>query len=138
MSPKLKLLIIDDEEELAVALSQLLQLEGYDVDYTTSPLKALDMIRHQKYHIIFSDIVMPEMDGLELLVQIKNYDPLAQIVMMTGYSTMEKTMRSMEAGASDYLLKPFPDLTEVLETVKIAETKLNRWWKSMRGNMSVR
>ena len=134
MYPKLKLLIIDDEEELAVALSQLLQLEGYDTDYTTSPLKALEMIRCKKFHIIFSDIV-PEMDGLELLVKIKGYDPLAQIIMMTGYSTMEKTMRSMEAGANDYLLKPFSDLAEVIEALKLSETKLHRWWKSMRGNV---
>lgn len=138
MHPKLKLLIIDDEEELAISLSQLLQLEGYNTEYTTSPLEALEMIRNQKYHIIFSDIVMPEMDGLDLLIKIKSYDPLAQIIMMTGYSTMEKTMRALEAGANDYLLKPFPDLSDVIEAVKLAEVKLNRWWKSMRSNMKSR
>jgi len=135
MQPHIKLLIIDDEEELAVSLAEFLRMEGYDSEYVTSPLAALDKVRNQKYHIIFSDIIMPEMDGIELLKRIREYDPLAQVIIMTGYSTMEKTMLCMEAGASDYLLKPFSDLQSILEAVKLSEIKLTRWWNSMRGNI---
>jgi YesN/AraC family two-component response regulator len=92
------------------------------------------MIKETKYHIILSDIVMPEMNGLELLTHIKEYDPLAQVIMMTGYSTMETTMLSLEKGASDYILKPFKDSQDVIKIVKMSEEKLNRWWESMRGN----
>ena len=134
MYPELRILIIDDEEEILIALAQLLRLEGYNVQTVSSPITALEMIRETKYHIILSDIVMPEMNGLELLTQIKAYDPLAQVIMMTGYSTMEITMLSLEKGASDYILKPFKDFKDVSKIVKMSEEKLKRWWESMRGN----
>jgi len=134
MYPELRILIVDDEEEILIALAQLLKLEGYEVQTTTSPVAALQMIKETKYHIILSDIVMPEMNGLELLTHIREYDPLAQVIMMTGYSTMEITMRSLEIGASDYILKPFKDFKDVTKIVKISEEKLKRWWESMRGN----
>jgi len=132
--PELQILIIDDEEEILIALAQLLRLDGYKVQTANSPIVALEMIKGSKYHIILSDIVMPEMNGLELLTRIKEFDPLAQVIMMTGYSTMEITMRSLEKGASDYILKPFKDFKDVSKIVKINEEKLNRWWESMRGN----
>lgn len=138
MHPAIKILIVDDETELALSLSEYLRLEGYDTEYTTNPAQALEMIRLKKYHVIFSDIVMPQIDGVDLLRRIKSYDPLAQVIMMTGYSTMEKTMLCMEAGASDYLLKPFQSLSEVVEAVKLSEVKLNRWWKSMRDTIKVK
>jgi DNA-binding NtrC family response regulator len=134
MYPELRILIIDDEEEILIALAQLLRLDGYNVQTVTSPIAALKMIKETKYHIILSDIVMPEMNGLELLTHIKEYDPLAQVIMMTGYSTMETTMLSLEKGASDYILKPFKDSQDVIKIVKMSEEKLNRWWESMRGN----
>lgn len=134
MYPELRVLIVDDEEEILIALAQLLRLDGYNVHTASSPITALEMIKGTKYHIILSDIVMPEMNGLELLTQIKEYDPLAQVIMMTGYSTMEITMLSLERGASDYILKPFKDFKDVSKIVKLSEEKLKRWWESMRGN----
>ncbi|SDG69144.1 response regulator [Desulfosporosinus hippei] len=134
MYPELRVLIVDDEEEILIALAQLLRLDGYNVHTASSPITALEMIKGTKYHIILSDIVMPEMNGLELLTQIKEYDPLAQVIMMTGYSTMEITMLSLEKGASDYILKPFKEFKDVSKIVKLNEEKLKRWWESMRGN----
>lgn len=134
MYPELRILIVDDEEEILISLAQLLSLDGYIVHTASSPITALEMIKGTKYHIILSDIVMPEMNGLELLTQIKEYDPLAQVIMMTGYSTMEITMLSLERGASDYILKPFKDFKDVSRIVKLSEEKLKRWWESMRGN----
>ncbi|MZP30301.1 response regulator [Heliobacterium undosum] len=136
MYPETKVLLIDDEEELCISLQRILQLEGYVTEYTTSPIKALDMVKARKYHIILADIVMPEMDGIELLSAVKAYDPLAQVIMMTGYSTMDKTVRCLEKGANDYLLKPFSDLDKVIEAVRLSEAKLRRWWESMRGNFA--
>ncbi|MBM7865843.1 response regulator [Heliobacterium gestii] len=136
MYPETKVLLIDDEEELCISLQRILQLEGFAAAYTTSPLKAMEMVKARKYHIILADIVMPEMDGIELLAAIKAYDPLAQVIMMTGYSTMDKTVRCLEKGANDYLLKPFSDLDKVIEAVRLSEAKLRRWWESMRGNFA--
>ena len=132
--PKQRLLIVDDEVELAEALERVLKLEGYDVYVVTCPLKALELITQMKIHIVLTDIVMPAMDGIELLAAIRKFDPLTQVIMMTGYSTMDKTVQCLEHGANDYLIKPFSSFDEVLEAVKVAEAKLNRWQKSMRRN----
>jgi DNA-binding NtrC family response regulator len=132
--PKRRLLIVDDEEELGKALERVLALEGYDTVSVTCPLKALEIIKEKKIHIVLTDIVMPGMDGIELLAAIRNFDPLVQVIMMTGYSTMDKTVKCLEHGAIDYLLKPFSSFDEVIEAVKLAEAKLNRWQISMRRN----
>ena len=104
MYPKFRVLIVDDMEDLADVLEEFLRMEWYEVYSTTSPVEALEMIKKQKYHIVLSDIVMPEMDGIEFLTKVKQYDALTQVIMMTGYSTMDKTMRCLEAGANDYIL----------------------------------
>ena len=136
MYPKFKVLIVDDEPDVAVALEEFLRIEGYEVYSTTSPIEALEMIKEQKYHIVLSDIMMPKMDGIELLTQVKRYDALTQVIMMTGYSTMDKTMRCLEAGANDYVLKPFKNLSQLAEIIKLSEDKLKRWWDNMRGNFA--
>lgn len=136
MYPKFKVLIVDDEPDVAVALEEFLGMEGYDVYSTTSPIEALEMIKKQKYHIVLSDIMMPKMDGIEFLTQVKQYDALTQVIMMTGYSTMDKTMRCLEAGANDYIFKPFKNLSHLAEIIKLSEDKLKRWWDNMRGNFA--
>ena len=136
MYPKFRVLIVDDEQDVAVVLEEFLRMEGYEVSSTSSPLEALEMIKKQKYHIVLSDIVMPKMDGIEFLTQVKQYDALTQVIMMTGYSTMDKTMRCMEAGANDYILKPFKNLSQLAEIIKLSEDKLKRLWDNMRGNFA--
>ena len=136
MYPKFKVLIVDDEQDVAVVLEEFLRMEGYEVSSTTSPIEALAMIKKQKYHIVLSDIMMPNMDGIEFLQQVKQYDALTQVIMMTGYSTMDKTMRCLEAGANDYILKPFKNLGELVAIIKLSEDKLKRWWDNMRGNFA--
>ena len=136
MYPKFRVLIVDDEQDAAVVLEEFLRMVGYEVYSATSPLEALEMIKKQKYHIILTDIVMPKMDGIEFLKQVKQYDALTQVIMMTGYSTMDKTMRCLEAGANDYILKPFKNLSQVAEIIKLSEDKLKRWWDNMRGNFA--
>lgn len=131
---KHRLLIVDDEEELTKALERVLAMEGYDVTSIHCPLKALKMIEQKKMHIILSDIVMPKMDGIELLDAIRKFDPLTQVIMMTGYTTMDKTVQCLEHGAIDYLIKPFSSFDEVIEAVRLAEANLNRWQISMRRN----
>jgi len=135
MYPEMRVLIVDDEQDVAMVLEEFLRMEGYEVYSTTSPLIALEMIKKQKYHIILSDILMPNMSGIEFLIQVKKYDALTQVIIMTGHSTMNNTMQCLEAGANDYILKPFKDLSQVLELIKISEDKLKRWWDNMRSNL---
>jgi len=136
MYPNIKILIVDDEQAVILVLEEFLQAEGYEVYSTTSSIDALEMIKEQKYHIVLSDIEMPKMDGIEFLIQIKKYDALMQVIMMTDDSTMDKTMRCLEGGANDYVLKPFNNLAQLAELIKLSEGKLHRWWDAMRENLA--
>lgn len=131
-----KILIIDDEEEILLTLKKNLMLEGYNVETCNDSLRALEMIKNYKFHIVISDIVMPNMDGVQLLKEAKAYDALTQVIMMTGYSTMEKTMQSLEFGANDYILKPFKSIDSIIEIIEYSIQKLERWRESIRDIVS--
>lgn len=127
MKQKYKILIVDDEEDIVGTLRKHLKLEGYTVDIAQSAAEAFKKVQNDKYHIVLTDIVMPEMDGIELLREIKSYDALTQVIMMTGYSTMDKTLSSLEFGANDYILKPFKSVEYLMEIIDYSIKKLERW-----------
>lgn len=131
MDHKYKVLIVDDEEEIVHSLKDHLELEGYSVDTALSAEEAFIMIKKDKYHIVLTDIVLPEMDGIELLRKIKEYDALTQVIMMTGYSTMDKTLSSLEFGANDYILKPFKSVEDVIKIIECSIQKMERWRESI-------
>jgi len=128
-------LVVDDEEGIRKSLSAYLKLEGYTVDTAPNGRAALDKMREAKFNIILMDINMPEMDGIEALKKVKAMDFSTQVIMMTAYSTFEKTLKSLEFGATDYILKPFDNLTEILRLVKLAEEKLERWRRNMNESI---
>lgn len=132
MYPDVKILVVDDEASVLSMMKQVLELQGYEVRTVSSPLVALEMLRKEKYHIVVTDISMPEMDGLDLLQAIRAFDPLIQVVVMTGQSTMQKAIKALEHGATEYLLKPFSDVEKLLQAIKLCEEKLHRWWDRLR------
>jgi YesN/AraC family two-component response regulator len=131
MKQKYKILIVDDEEGIICTLKNHLKLEGYSVDTAQSAVEAFGKVKRDKYHIILTDIMMPEMDGIELLREIKSYDALTQVIMMTGYSTMDKTLSALEFGANDYILKPFKSVEHVIQIIDYSVQKLERWRESI-------
>lgn len=133
MKEEYKILIIDDEEEILLALKKNLILEGYNVETCNDSVQALEMIKNNKFHIVITDIVMPNMNGIDLLKAAKSYDALTQVIMMTGYSTMEMTIQSLEFGANDYILKPFKSIEYIIEIIDYSIQKLERWRESIRG-----
>lgn len=127
MNKGYKILIVDDEEDVGRLLKKQLSQEAYDIDISLGAIDALEKIKQTKYHIVVIDIVMPQMDGIELLVAIKKYDPMTQIIMMTESSTMDRILRSLEYGANDYMLKPIKREDEVLAMINHSVQKLERW-----------
>lgn len=123
---KSRVLIVDDEEAITLLLKTVLENDGYQVEVATSAAYALFLISKQKYHIVVSDILMPDIDGLELLAEIRKQDPLIQVVMMTSGVTMSKTLSALELGAADFILKPL-DMEEVLLVIRLCGAKLKRW-----------
>jgi len=116
-----KLLIIDDERGIRNTLREILADEGYEVDVAENGKQGLEMAQQKAYDLIFSDIKMPEMDGLELLSSLKSGDEPSDtpIVMISGHGDVETAVQALKLGAYDFLLKPL-DLNRILITTKNA------------------
>ncbi|MBM7686249.1 response regulator [Defluviitalea raffinosedens] len=126
-----KVLIADADEEILSTLKTHLEQENYEVETTQSAISALEKVKSDKYHIVLMDIDLPEMNGVELLKEIKSYDALTQIIIMAGHSTMEKILNALEYGANDYIQKPFSDVKYITQVMNCSVEKLERWRKSI-------
>jgi len=102
-----RILFVDDDKDILMMVEQYLQMQGYDITTVDSGLKALDLIRDQDINIIFTDYKMPEFNGLELLAAVKQYKPGIEVIIVTGYGSMESAVQAMKFGCYDYLQKPF-------------------------------
>jgi two-component system, NtrC family, response regulator PilR len=102
------ILIVDDELSMCDFLTILLEKEGYSVKATTSVSEALKLLQEDEpVEMVISDIMMPEMDGIEFLRRIKTFDPNIVVIMITAYATTENAIEAMKLGAYDYVTKPF-------------------------------
>ena len=127
-----RLLIVDDEASTTLLLKKLLEREGYRVDTANSALTALMLTERSKYHIVISDILMPDMDGLDLLQELRKRDPLIQVVIMTAGVTMNRAISALEHGATDFILKPI-EPEELVIVTRLCEAKLKRWKGLLRA-----
>ncbi len=136
-----KLLIIDDERGIRNTLREILADEGYEVEVAENGKQGLEMAQAKAYDLIFSDIKMPEMDGMEVLAALKNADEPADcpVVMITGHGDVETAVQALKAGAYDFLVKPL-DLNRILITTKNAlESKnLRQETKQLRKKVAAK
>lgn len=103
---KANLLIVDDDANTLASLSRAFRLAGHEATVCDNPVKALEMIKSEKFDLIFSDVVMPQMDGLTLLEQIKTAGVATPVVMMSGQAHIEMAVKATRLGALDFLEKP--------------------------------
>ena len=103
---KASLLIIDDDANTLASLSRAFRLAGHDATVCDNPVKALEMVKSEKFDVIFSDVVMPVVDGLSLLEQIKAAGVVTPVVMMSGQAHIEMAVKATRLGALDFLEKP--------------------------------
>ena len=143
-----KILIIDDERGIRNTLREVLADEGYEVEVAENGKQGLEMAQAKSYDLIYSDIKMPEMDGLEVLSKIsefraQNSDSFESIecpiVMISGHGDIETAVQALKMGAYDFLLKPL-DLNRILITTKNAlETKnLKQETKQLRKRVATK
>jgi DNA-binding NtrC family response regulator len=136
-----KLLIIDDERGIRNTLKEILADEGHEVDVAENGKLGLEMAQAKSFDLIFSDIKMPEMDGIEFLTALKSGDePLdTPIVMISGHGDVETAVQALKLGAYDFLLKPL-DLNRILITTKNAlESKnLKQETKQLRKKVAAK
>jgi two-component system alkaline phosphatase synthesis response regulator PhoP len=100
------ILVVDDEGAIRYSISKTLQRVGYQVHTAASGEEALEMMRHQEYDVVLTDIRMPGLSGVDLLAQIKDQAPDAVVILLTGYASLETAIESLRLGAHDYLVKP--------------------------------
>lgn len=120
----MKILIIDDERSIRNSLGEILADEGYDVDVAEDGATGCTMAEKEKYNIIFCDIKMPGMDGLEVLDKLNEMETDAAVVMISGHGDIATAVECIKKGAFDFIPKPL-DLNRILITIKNASEKVS-------------
>ncbi len=115
------ILVVDDEPNYLIVLSELLREEGYEVLTAPNGEEALKTVRDTDLDLVITDMRMPGMDGIELLKSIKVMNPDMPVIMVTAFGEVEKAVAAMQAGALNYLTKPFNNDELVLNTKKAVE-----------------
>lgn len=105
--PKARILAVDDEPVVLDSFRRILVLEGYNVDTVESGPEALGLLQSHDYDFVFTDLKMAEMDGVEVVKAVKHLRPELDVVVITGYGTIETAVATMQYGACDYVQKPF-------------------------------
>jgi signal transduction histidine kinase/DNA-binding response OmpR family regulator len=113
------ILVVDDERSIRFTVKAFLEAEGHSVETAEEVESAMALVRSTDFDVILSDIVLPGMHGVELLRQIRETSPHAQVIMMTGEPTLETASESLRLGAVDYLRKPVGK-SEILKAVRNA------------------
>ncbi|HKJ30052.1 MAG: sigma-54 dependent transcriptional regulator [Desulfuromonadales bacterium] len=102
-----RILVVDDEDGMRRLLSRVLTREGYETSAVGSGAEALRLVASERFDLVVTDIKMPEMDGLQLLAELKEYEPSLPIIVITAYGTIENAVQALRSGAYDYIAKPF-------------------------------
>lgn len=116
-NPKARILCVDDEEVILGSFRKILVLDGYSVDTVETGQEALGLIQKHHYDFLFTDLKMPMMDGVEVCKSVKHLRPDIDVIIITGYASVETAVETMKYGALDYVQKPFTE-DELIAFVK--------------------
>jgi two-component system response regulator PilR (NtrC family) len=123
MSSKGLIHIIDDEPVIHDVLGELLTSEGYEVEISSSGEEALEKFPSPSFDVVLLDLLMPGLDGIEVLRRIKKLDPLIPVIIITAYGSVESAISAMKIGALDYVQKPFKHDDLLMAIEKAVERK---------------
>ncbi len=114
---EISILVVDDEESIVALLVQYLDSKGYCVTGLTDSREALDLINKTSFDVVFSDLMMPHINGMDLVKAIRSQKHDTQIIIFTGYASIDSAIEAVQHGVYDYLKKPFhlDDLANVLD-----------------------
>lgn len=126
---KTKLLVLDDEPIVLKRLGPALEKAGYEVEVFSRSSEAFSRIKEATFDIVITDLKMEGLDGMQFLSEVKERSPQTEVIVITGFATMDTAKESFQKGVFDFLAKPFK-LGEILETVKKAQSK------TLQGNMA--
>ena len=120
----MKLLVIDDERSIRNSLKEILMDEGYDVDVAEDGVSGVELALKEKYSVIFCDIKMPQMDGVEVLDRLVAEGVDSAVIMISGHGDIDTAVECIKKGAFDFIQKPL-DLNRILITIKNATDKVS-------------
>jgi len=135
----LTILLVDDEELLVKSCSRLLEQEGYQVVTAYRGRDALELARRHRPDIVLADLMLPDMDGMELLREVRQLDPQTLVIMITGFATVDSSIEAIRAGAYDYIPKPFTATQlQILVGRAANQVRLARDNERLRGELRER
>jgi DNA-binding NtrC family response regulator len=136
MDRKMSIMIVDDEAIVRESLFHWFKKYGHVVETASSGFEALEKLEAYPFQLLFVDIKMPGMDGIELLEKVKTEYPDTIVIIITAYGSIESAVKAMRVGATDYLLKPFkPDqLSLVMERISV-QKKLVTQYNYLKGHL---
>ena len=114
-----RILVVDDEPGIREFLQIMLEREGYEVSSAVNGTDAISRFKKKKYDVVIADIRMPKVSGLEVLSSVKEISPETNVIMITAHASFESAVEAMNAGAYDYITKPF-NVDEIKVTVSNA------------------
>ena len=118
-----KILIIDDERAIRRALREILEFEDFQVDEAENGVEGLEKAKNTLYDIIFCDIKMPQMDGMEVLDALVSQRIDSPVIMISGHGNIETAVEAIKKGAFDFIEKPL-DLNRILVTIRNAKDRV--------------
>jgi len=146
MAENRRVLVVDDENLILKIISDILLKEGYEVKTAFNCEKALQLLKEYSFHVVLTDIRMPEKNGIDLLEEVRNFNPDIPVIIMTGYASLVTAVEAVRHGAFDYLTKPL-DYNKLKGIIKhavekyelVAENKrLLRELKELNANLELK
>lgn len=135
--PKAHILCVDDESVILDSFRKILVLDGYCVDTVETGQEALGLIQKHSYDFCFTDLKMPTMDGLEVTKSVKHIRPDIDVVIITGYATVETAVDCMKFGAMDYVEKPFTEDELLAFTKKLLIKREEKIKQTIKPNVNI-
>ena len=120
---KTSILILDDEPIVSQRLKPSLEKKGYQVETFTNSIEALKRTRETNFDIVITDLKMEGLDGMGFLSEVKERSPTTEVIVITGFATMETAKESFQKGVFDFLAKPFK-ISEITAAISKAEQKI--------------
>jgi len=116
MAVKAHILIVDDDPDICEYMQTMLKASGYLVTTISDPTTVVERIRNDEFHVLVIDLMMPRMDGIKLIEQIRKVDSDVAIVVFTGYPSVDSAVDALKLNVSDYVKKPF-DIGDFRQTI---------------------
>ena len=116
---KCRILLVDDEKTMVKYLSKRLVKKGFDIISAYNGMDALEQVKASDFDVVLLDVLMPGMNGIDTLKEIKKLKPRTEVIMLTGHASVEVGIEGMKAGAFNYIMKPF-DPSELVAEINLA------------------